>query len=65
MKVPALIQRPDGQVVVIGAQAIDSATIAEREHTTPTISDRPVPLPGADTDQTPKDENRPKNLLSR
>jgi hypothetical protein len=64
-KVPALMQRPDGQVVVIGAQAIDTATIAEREHTTPTISDRPVPLPGADTDQTPKDENRPKNLLSR
>ena len=26
---------------------------------------RPVPLPDADTDQTPKDEKRPKNLLSR
>lgn len=63
-KRPVLKLKDDGQVVVIGAQEIDPAA-AEREQTTPSISDRPVPLPDSDTDLTPKDEKRPKNLLSR
>lgn len=64
IKRPALKQTSDGSVAVIGAQEIDPAA-AEREQTTPSISDRPVPLPGSDTDSTPKDEKRPQNLLSR
>lgn len=63
-KRPVLKLKDDGQVVVIGAQEMDPAA-AEREQTTPSISDRPVPLPDSDTDLTPKDEKRPKNLLSR
>jgi hypothetical protein len=64
IKRPVLMIK-DGQVTVIGAKEIDTAAIAEREHSTPSISDRPVPLPDADTDLTPTDEKRPKNLLSR
>ena len=65
LKRPSLKQSPEGRIAVIGAEVIDPAAVAEREKTTPSISDRPVPLPGADTDLTPKDEKRPKNLLSR
>lgn len=64
-KRPSLIQRQDGRVAVIGADEINPEALAEKEKATPSISDRPVPLPGADTDLTPKDESRPKNLLSR
>lgn len=64
-KRPSLIQRQDGRVAVIGAEEINPEALAEKEKATPSISDRPVPLPGADTDLTPKDESRPKNLLSR
>ena len=64
IKRPSLKHAADGSVAVIGAHEIDPAA-AEREQTTPSISDRPVPLPDADTDLTPQDEKRPKNLLSR
>ena len=65
IKRPTLRQRPDGEIGVIGAQEFDPAAMADKQATTPSISDRPVPLPDADTDQTPSDERRPKNLLSR
>ena len=65
LKRPSLKQGSDGGIAVIGAQEFDPAAAAEKEKTIPSISDRPVPLPGADTDLTPKDEKRPKNLLSR
>ncbi|MFZ9963797.1 MAG: hypothetical protein ACO3GO_01190 [Terrimicrobiaceae bacterium] len=63
-KRPVLKSSVDGKVTVIGAQEIDNS-VAEQEQITPSISDRPVPLPDSDTDLTPKDEKRPKNLLSR
>jgi len=65
IKRPTLKQSADGRIGVIGAREFNPDAVAERQKTTPSISDRPVPLPGADTDLTPKDENRPKNLLSR
>ena len=65
IKRPALIQTADNRIAVVGAREFDPAAEAEKQQTTPSISDRPVPLPGSDTDQTPTDEKRPKNLLSR
>ena len=65
IKRPTLKKGPDGLISVIGAQEFDPAVAADKQTTTPSISDRPVPLPDADTDQTPSDERRPKNLLSR
>jgi len=65
IKRPVLKQGADGLITVIGAQEYDPATEAEKQATTPSITDRPVPLPDSDTDLTPSDERRPKNLLSR
>jgi hypothetical protein len=65
VKRPSLKHDPNGLISVIGAQEYNPAAEAEKQATTPSIADRPVPLPGADTDLTPSDERRPKNLLSR
>lgn len=65
IKRPALKHGADGLITVIGAQVYDPAAEAEKQATTPSITDRPVPLPDSDTDLTPTDERRPKNLLSR
>jgi hypothetical protein len=64
LKRPALRELPDGTISVIGAQVIDPTAVAS-EQPVPSLSDRPVPLPNSTTDSTPKDEVRPKNLLSR
>ena len=65
MKRPALIQTSDNRIAVAGAREFDAQAEAEKKQSTPSISDRPVPLPGSDTDLTPADEKRPKNLLGR
>lgn len=65
IKRPVLKQGADGLITVIGAKEYDPAAEAEKQATTPSITDRPVPLPDSDTDLTPRDERRPKNLLSR
>jgi hypothetical protein len=65
MKRPALIQTSDNRIAVAGAREFDAQAEAEKKQSTPSISDRPVPLPGSDTDLTPTDEKRPKNLLGR
>ena len=65
IKRPVLKQGADGLITVIGAQEYDPVAEAEKQATTPSITDRPVPLPDSDTDLTPSDERRPKNLLSR
>jgi hypothetical protein len=65
IKRPVLKQVTNGLITVIGAQEYDPAAAAEKQATAPSITDRPVPLPDSDTDLTPKDELRPKNLLSR
>jgi hypothetical protein len=65
IKRPALKQGDNGLITVIGAQEYDPAAVADEKTTTPSIADRPVPLPNTDTDLTPTDERRPKNLLSR
>ena len=64
VKRPALVQTADDRIAVIGAREFDPEAAAEQKQTTPSLSDRPVPLPGADTDLAPADEKRPKNLLS-
>jgi hypothetical protein len=65
VKRPSLVKTPDNRIAVAGAREYDPALEAEKKQTTPSISDRPVPLPGADTDLAPADEKRPNNLLSR
>lgn len=61
---PALVQTTGGGVKVIGGTLYDpKATPPERE--LPGLGDRPVPLPVPGATPTPKDEERPKNLLSR
>lgn len=60
---PALRRGSDGSVVVIGGQAYDP-TAAPAEQTLPSLSDRPVDLPGLKNKAKPEDK-RPENLLSR
>jgi hypothetical protein len=60
---PELRRGSDGSVLVIGGQAYDP-TAAPPEQSLPTLSDRPVPLPGPKAKPTPEDK-RPENLLSR
>jgi hypothetical protein len=64
-KRPGLKKTADGGFQVVGAALIDPAAAAAlAEQPTPSLSDRPVPLPtGAAT--PPPDLPRPKNLLSR
>ena len=65
LKRPSLVKTPDNLITVVGAREYDPALTAEKKQSTPSISDRPGPLPDADTDLAPTDESRPKNLLSR
>lgn len=60
---PELRRGSDGSVVVVGGQAYDP-TATPPEQSLPTLSDRPVPLPGPMAKPTPEDK-RPENLLSR
>ena len=60
---PELRRGSDGSVLVIGGQAYDP-TATPPEQSLPTLSDRPVPLPGPKAKPTPEDK-RPENLLSR
>jgi hypothetical protein len=60
---PALRRGDDGSVVVVGGQAYDPSA-PPPEESLPSLSDRPVALPGAQ--KKPKsDDKRPENLLSR
>ena len=65
LKRPSLVKSPDNLIAVVGAREFDPALEAEKKQTAPSISDRPVPIPEADTDLAPADEKRPKNLLSQ
>jgi len=65
VKRPSLVKTSDNRIAVAGANEFDPALEAEKKQTVPSISDRPVPIPGSDTELTPADEKRPKNLLSR
>lgn len=65
VKRPALVRTPDERIVVVGATEFDPQAEQEKKQSTPSISDRPVPIPGTETDSTPADEKRPQNLLSR
>ena len=60
-----MVKSPDNLIAVVGAREFDPALEAEKKQTAPSISDRPVPIPEADTDLAPADEKRPKNLLSQ
>ncbi|MFZ4597749.1 MAG: hypothetical protein ACOYNN_03815 [Terrimicrobiaceae bacterium] len=60
---PALRRGSDGSVLVVGGAAFDP-TAPPPEAAIPSMSDRPVPLPGASGKPTP-DDKRPDNLLSR
>jgi len=60
---PALRRGSDGSVLVVGGEAFDP-TAPPPEATIPSMSDRPVPLPGAPGQKKP-DDKRPENLLSR
>jgi hypothetical protein len=60
---PALRRGSDGSVLVVGGQAYDPSA-PPPEESLPSLSDRPVALPGAQ--KKPKsDDKRPENLLSR
>ena len=59
---PFLKLAPDGHVSVLGGEESQPEAIAT-EKTLPSLSDRPVPVPGSRTDSNPSDP-RPKNLLS-
>lgn len=65
LKRPTLLRTSDDRIAVAGATEFDPQAIEEKKQATPSISDRPVPLPGSETDTTPADEKRPRNLLSR
>jgi hypothetical protein len=65
LKRPSLVKTPDSRVVVVGATEFDAKAAEEQKQTTPSISDRPHPVPGSETDLTPTEEKRPSNLLSR
>ena len=60
---PELRRGSDGSVLVVGGQAYDSKT-PPPEQSLPSMTDRPVPLPGTQTKPSPEDK-RPENLLSR
>lgn len=62
VKRPILREGPDGKIQVIGAEEIDHAAAAAKPPV-PSLSDRPVSLPGSATD-TPADEKRPKHILA-
>lgn len=62
VKRPILRESPDGTIQVIGAQEIDPTAEAAKPPS-PSLSDRPVPLPDSATD-APADEKRPKHILS-
>ena len=60
---PAIQLKPDGKIAILGATEYNPENdLAEKP--LPNLSDRPVPLPGVETDSKPKDA-RPKNLLSQ
>ena len=59
---PFLKLGPDGNVTPLGGEESHPEAIAA-EKPMPTLSDRPVPVPGSRTDSSPSDP-RPKNLLS-
>ena len=64
-KRPGLKKTADGGYQVIGALLIDpNEAAAKAEQPLPSLSDRPVPLPGGNDISQPEDA-RPKNLLSR
>lgn len=64
-KRPGLKKTADGGYQVIGALLIDpNEAAAKAEQPLPSLSDRPVPLPGGSDISQPEDA-RPKNLLSR
>jgi len=65
LKRPSLVVTSDRRVAVAGATEFDPEAAREREKSTPSVSDRPVPLPDSNTDLSPSDEKRPANLLSR
>lgn len=60
---PALRRGSDGSVLVVGGQVYDP-NAAPPEQTLPSMSDRPVDLPGGAPTPAPEDK-RPENLLSR
>ena len=60
---PTLRRSSDGNILVVGGELYDP-NAKPPEQTLPTLSDRPVPLPGLQTKPNPED-NRPANLLSR
>lgn len=60
---PALRRGSDGSILVVGGQPYDPTAPAP-EQTLPSLSDRPVDVPGAKKKPTPEDK-RPENLLSR
>ena len=64
VKRPSLIDTVKDGIRVVGARAIAPETDAA-PRPLPSLSDRPVPLPGTETDRLPADEKRPKNLLSQ
>jgi hypothetical protein len=64
-KRPGLKKTADGGYQVFGALLIDpNEAAAKAEQPLPSLSDRPVPLPGGSDISNPEDA-RPKNLLSR
>jgi len=62
---PLLKKTPDNLITVTGGKEYDPALEAQKKQQIPSLSDRPVALPDSDSDLTPDDEKRPKNLLSR
>jgi len=60
---PTLRRSNDGAIQIVGGQVYDP-TAKPPEQSLPTLSDRPVPLPGLQNKPAPEDK-RPENLLSR
>ena len=60
---PSMHRTADGSIQIVGGELYDP-TAKPAEQTLPSLSDRPVPLPGIESKPAP-DDKRPENLLSR